>query len=473
MTVRPTDTGLDAALAEIAETQVDEVQTLSRGVLNSTFVLCRLAMMHSLNNEAFNKPLASMVHTVNTLVSRGGYFSLKLSGDSFFVNNNMIRLDSASFASAEYLVEVFRRLAVGSITATAPIDGPGLIQFVEALRQAELSRDAEERQQALVGRTIGGIAVRPQSGEVDPLIELKRDAQRNYAVLCVALADVAERTKRDRLPPLAKLKRLVQKTADLAAENPAIATALGCHFGEAEHHKFHAVNVSIFSILLGRAIGLDKKRLSALGLTALLHDMGTQDAPDDGSGGTEQPQIPGSVGLLTRAGNLSEQVINWTVFAYEVGLYTGRHDLHAHGYFGGFETGVLARIVAVAHFYERLINRDRAQCLSPHLAVQHVLHRAGRQFDPIVARAFLRAFGIFPVGTVVELDDGSKAIVVRHADAGDRPGKPVVRILGDDAGEEAKERAVIDLGAPGARRTIARAIPPAELHVNPTAEILS
>ncbi|MDD5307752.1 MAG: hypothetical protein PHU25_10570 [Deltaproteobacteria bacterium] len=471
MGVRPTDTGLDAALAQLAETQVDEVQTLSRGALNSTFVLCRLAMMHNLNNEAFKKPLASMVHIVNTHVSRGGYFSLKLSGDSFFVNNNMIRLDSASFTSAEYLVEVFRRLGMGSITATASIDGQGLIQFIEAVRQAELAKDAEERKRALVGRTIGGIAVRPQSGEVDPLIELKRDAQRNYAVLAVALADVVGRTKRERLPSLAKLKRLVQKTADLAEENRAIATALGCHFGEKEHHLFHPVNVSIFSILLGQAIGLDRKRLSALGLTALLHDVGTEDAPDDGTRGGEQPQIPGSVSLLTRAANLSEQVITWTVFAYEVGLYTGRCDLHAHGYFGGFETGVLARIVAVAHFYERMVNRDPAQRLSPHLAVQHVLHRAGRQFDPSVARAFLRAFGIFPVGTVVELDDGSKAIVVGHGDAGDGPRKPLVRILGGDAGNEERQRTVIDLGTQGAR-TIARAVPPAELCVNATAEVL-
>jgi HD-GYP domain-containing protein (c-di-GMP phosphodiesterase class II) len=46
-----------------------------------------------------------------------------------------------------------------------------------------------------------------------------------------------------------------------------------------EYTYIHSVNVCVLSIVLGYHLGLDKKRLSDLGVAALLHDIGKINLP--------------------------------------------------------------------------------------------------------------------------------------------------------------------------------------------------
>ncbi|WP_159316048.1 HD-GYP domain-containing protein, partial [Klebsiella pneumoniae] len=47
----------------------------------------------------------------------------------------------------------------------------------------------------------------------------------------------------------------------------------------AEDSYFHALNVTVLSLLLGRQLGLDSEACHSLGLGALLHDIGKLEVP--------------------------------------------------------------------------------------------------------------------------------------------------------------------------------------------------
>ncbi len=51
--------------------------------------------------------------------------------------------------------------------------------------------------------------------------------------------------------------------------------------------------------------------------------------------------------------------------------------------------------------------------LTPDSALRFILEKSGQIFDPFIAKVFIQAMGIYPVGTVVDLDTGERAVVVQ------------------------------------------------------------
>ncbi len=311
----------------------------------------------------------------------------------------------------------------------------------------------------------------PPSGDTDPLLELKRDSQRIYSVLAVAVDEFIKQVELGRFPPLGKIKRHVQKMVELCGMNPQILTAFASRYGGKKHQMLHPVNVMILSILVGQVIGLDRRTLGTIGLAAILHDAGMKDA-DDGSRQDQTATVPDTVHLLTQMKVLNEHTLIWTVAAYEVALYTGHYDLHKMGYYAGYSPQLMSKILAVTHLYERLINAETDKAVAPSVAMLHILQRAKSQLDPLVARAFFSVMGVYPVGTLVELSNGTKAIVTQAKGSTGRYTYPVVRPLGD-LDEGMNTSIMIDTGKSDPPLSIVRTIPPKELRINPTAELLA
>ena len=65
--------------------------------------------------------------------------------------------------------------------------------------------------------------------------------------------------------------------------------------------------------------------------------------------------------------------------------------------------------------------------------MRRLLHKGREWYDPVVLKAFVHVLGVFPVGTVVRLSDGSVAIVIRNN--ADDLFLPEVLIIRDAEGE--------------------------------------
>lgn len=193
----------------------------------------------------------------------------------------------------------------------------------------------------------------------------------------------------------------------------------------------HAMNVSVLSILLGRVLGFDATQLSHLGLGALLHDIGKLELPDrlywwdDHSTAIErrlfQSHVAKGVALAKKMG-LPVPVIE----------VIAQHHEHHDG--GGYPAGLkgdqirpLTRVVALVNQYDNLCNPGNpAHALTPHDALALIFARQRDAFDSAVLAAFIRMMGVYPPGSVLQLNDDRYAIVVSVNS--ERPLKPCILI---------------------------------------------
>lgn len=118
----------------------------------------------------------------------------------------------------------------------------------------------------------------------------------------------------------------------------------------------------------------------------------------------------------------------------------------------------LSRIVALANFVERKRTSLAGVLVEPEAAVFASQQLLGKYFDGRCISLWLRALGIFPPGTTVELSSGERSVVTRvHVG---EPLRPRVRVLfGHDAGKRVDLREYDALERRYARSVI-RAIPP-------------
>jgi hypothetical protein len=318
----------------------------------------------------------------------------------------------------------------------------------------------------LVGKKFGPIQIRSTLGPADPLAELKRELQRLYAITVVARQEFAELGAKGRFPPLRRLKRLCQRLADLARKSPPLTGALAMYYGGKVHAVYHPVNVAILSLLIGQQLGLGRSELITLALAALIHDVGM----DDRHGRQGNSPAPESVRMLIEHKGLNEQMLQWTVTADELAYYCGYLPGREKWYHGGEGPGPYAQIISTCHLFERLVNGDPDQAVSPHTAVLQLLDGMTRKLDARVVKAFVSLFGLFPVGTVVQLTDGAKAVVVRNYEQAEMISLPAVRPIPGHAGKHDPDK-VLELGDPGVRVKIATPLTPAQLRVNVLAEV--
>ena len=94
---------------------------------------------------------------------------------------------------------------------------------------------------------------------------------------------------------------------------------------------------------------------------------------------------------------------------------------------------------------------------TPDRTLRFILSKSGQIFDPFIAKVFIQAMGLYPIGTVVELDTGERAVVVKQNENHRFIHRPYVSLLG------ATSDTPIDLtetasGGNGFRRSIVTAL---------------
>ena len=215
--------------------------------------------------------------------------------------------------------------------------------------------------------------------------------------------------------------------------------------------SMHAVNVTVLSLLMGRALGMPEADLLDMGQGSLLHDIGKIDLPDrvrhreDHFSAAEvaayQEHVARGVAHGRKMG-----------LAPAVQLVIAQHHEHADG--SGFpgRIGVdrmspAARIVALVNRYDNLCNPQvPAKALTPHEAMSLLFAQGNassgtRRFDTAILGAFIKMMGVYPPGSLVQLTDDRYAMVV--AVNSSRPLKP--RVFVHEPGARAEEALVLNL----------------------------
>lgn len=191
---------------------------------------------------------------------------------------------------------------------------------------------------------------------------------------------------------------------------------------KAHHDGFaaHALSVMTLSLLLARQARLPEEALRTLGVGALLHDIGELDLNPSivrnmERGRHEESAYRAHCTLgaqrLRDAGNVHPAVVQAAL---------SHHEAHDGSGFpqglSGDTIPVAARVVAIANRFDNLVNPiDVRRAVSPSEALSLMWVREKRCFDPVLLQLFVRAVGVYPPGTIVQLTDGRVGAVVLSA----------------------------------------------------------
>ncbi|MCA1029686.1 HD domain-containing protein [Bacillus timonensis] len=197
----------------------------------------------------------------------------------------------------------------------------------------------------------------------------------------------------------------------------------------------HSLNTSLYSLSIGKALGLPEKSLHILGLGALFHDIGKLHLPDH---------------LFTKS-QLTEEEEKLLQSHTKIGfdMLRKESDLHlliAHCAYqhhenvdgSGYPRGIkgndihqFAKIVAVAEQFDQLV---RHKSFLPHEAMEVLFGYCYIRYDLEIIEAFKKAVAIFPIGVTVTLNTGERGVVIAYNQK--YPQRPKVRMFMDRNGRK-------------------------------------
>ncbi len=218
-----------------------------------------------------------------------------------------------------------------------------------------------------------------------------------------------------------ELKTITMTAVD--AENDLVQSSLNC---------------MIISIILGRQLKIINSRLISLAVAALLHDIGM----------TKIPEV-----LISKKTNLTEDELkiiqSHPMYTYKLITKSlkypeeiARIALYHHerwdgkGYpngLAGKSIPLSSRVISVADAYGAMLkDRPYRGSMIGYQAMREILNNNSTRFDSDILKVFIKSMGIYPIGSLVILNDSSIARVnLVHTEA---PLRPFVQILMTPAG---------------------------------------
>ncbi|HYX62968.1 MAG TPA: HD-GYP domain-containing protein [Burkholderiales bacterium] len=245
-----------------------------------------------------------------------------------------------------------------------------------------------------------------------------RPAQSAYQAGRGLLHDVLGAVRVGRTLDVARVAVAVRTMTESVLRNPDALLLFGQLRSKGDYTESHAIDVSIYMITLGRFLQLAQPQIEFLGYLGLLQDVG---------------KVRLATELLDKRGRLSleeferaklhvrysEEILRATPglpadLARMAGLHHERVD--GSGYPKGLrgpEIGMFGLIAGIVDTFDALtVKRPYADPVSPSAAISMLYKRRGIYFDANLVEQFIRCIGIFPVGSLVELNTGEVGVVI-------------------------------------------------------------
>jgi putative nucleotidyltransferase with HDIG domain len=222
---------------------------------------------------------------------------------------------------------------------------------------------------------------------------------------------------------------IVDLVDSLLAEKDVLLHLMNAKSGD-EGAYYHALNVTMLALMLGREAELDAGEMCALGLGCLLHDMGKERVPSQillkktewtaAERNFYRQHVVYGVELAEKLPSLPAGAMEVIALHHEM--------LDGSGFPGAFSAdriGKLARIAAIANAFDNACNRvNPADSLAPAQALSVMFKRDRAKYDTELMQHFVRCLGVYPPGSIVRLNNASIALVVNV-----NPGKLLHPIL--------------------------------------------
>lgn len=461
---------------------MDQVVDQGRILVNDLHKVLKNAQVHARANEAFLRPLASLAKTLKTIHALQGEVFLRLTDKYLFICDHRLRVEMAGDLSFQYVIDLFRRWRIGTVTINSLLTEAELVALVDLF--LSWSPDDEDPYYTFVAGlhviSVGELKSGAGAGLDTGAPNARLMARRTFFQAIGAVRDVIQSVESEQIVNVRRVKRVVQAMVDDILRDEMFLLGLTTLKNYDEYTTNHSANVCILSVSMGSRMGYSKNDLEVLGMAAFFHDIGKTLWPKEllNKEGKPTPEewrliqmhpCTGVTALLKLKG-LSDIVLRSALAVFE-------HHLYWDGS-GGYpsvtrprDPSLFARIIAITDFYDALTSSRayRKDPFRPDQAVQMMLEQSGTAFDPILVKLFINMIGVYPVGTVVLLGTGEVALVVATSPSLEHLHLPRVKLLFNAQGESV-EPEIVDLAehhghAPDERK-IVRSLDPEAYGMN-------
>jgi HD-GYP domain-containing protein (c-di-GMP phosphodiesterase class II) len=271
-----------------------------------------------------------------------------------------------------------------------------------------------------------------------------------------------------------ELEVVTNAMVDSVLRNNTAMTLLARMHEQGHYTSSHALSGSIWALVFGRHLGLDKESLAAVGLGGLLLDVGKTKLPEqllnkkdtltDVERAHVNTHVELSMEIIRKAGNVDNRVLDMVATHHE------RYD--GSGYpraWKGTQIPIFGRIGGIVDSYTAMISdRPYAKAISSYDAMRQFKALSDKHFQAEMVEQFIQAIGIFPAGTLVELNTGEIGVVLKEHQFSRL--QPDLAIILDAEKQPSTKLKIVDLrnqGEPSPTVWIERGIEPGTYEIDP------
>jgi HD-GYP domain-containing protein (c-di-GMP phosphodiesterase class II) len=436
---------------------------LGNNIVKKFHILMRISRMYDSKNVALSQFIQESLRMINTFIKKEGGFALKIIRDDLYLNEQRLRYSVDGFASFKYILTQWKKKLIGEVIFKETVDERILKAFIYTFADLEEGREENATlfnekmaQQGITSVNLNPLEVfEGEEGDFTIQKEDQREvAKKIFFKTIGTVREVITQIKANQDADVRKLKRLVQKTIHLIMEDESILLGLTTIKNYDEYTFNHSCNVSIYSLATGRRLGFPKETLAELGMTALFHDLGKSKISK------EVLNKPGTLNqaewVLMKKHPLTgvETVLNLKQLG-EINprMVIGIFDHHLKSDLSGYpklfrkrKVSLFGRILQIADAYDAMTTPRiyKKVAYTPEQALAIMLKDKGVQFDPILLKIFIGLVGIYPIGSLVLLDNREMGIVLKPNPDPQWMDRPTVMVVTRDEKADPK-KTLIDL----------------------------
>jgi len=465
--------------------------------LHNFYSLSQTARIHSENHTLVLEGIEKFSESINKIMENES-LKFKISNDQLYVDEEKLSYSRTTKNLFDNIIRYYDARALEGMRLLEDVKHATAKEILTFMRLLDISGQQPEPHSWLMDRlaaeNIGWVELikkteRPQDEEsYKSKAERRERARRDYTYAKASIEEVAQKIKEGKGEVgVRKTVRVVQDLVTNLIEDDEVYAAISTLRVFDDYTYTHSVNVAMLSMCIGRRINLSRRNLVNLGMSALFHDLGKIEIPnevlhkkeklnDSELKMIEEHSLNSSrLMLKLKASPDSKARILVPMFEHHL-----KYDLSGYPHADWKKPLTLfGKIISIADKYDTLTSSRayRKSLLSPDRALGHMFDLAGKDFDPILMKVFINIMGIYPVGTLLKLDTGELALVV-SSPSRDFSKRPLVCILEKEDDGSYKKRDIINLDESDPEtgnyvRDIVETYHPSALGIQPVQHIFS
>ncbi len=473
-----------------------ETQSLHEDFIRTFYRLVHMTKIHQDNNQLVMKCIEDFKQVIGPLLVDDDNITIQISRENIYLQDKKFRYRRELDSFINNLLQYLEKRNLKGIRFSTDIQDASdkeIIAFSRTLNNTEQQTDPlnwlaqQLENQSIIWAEIIHEQDTPLGEEAlgtapeDQVQDRKEKARKAYFYALDSLKEVAQKISFKKKVGVRKCTRVIQNMVDLVIEDEPVILGLSTIRDYDDYTFTHSINVAILSMCLGQRIGLSRKSLHRLGLCGLFHDLGKLDIP---------------IEIINQPRKLSqiefEEIKKHSIHSVTqiIKLQTSS-DLKAKILLPPFEhhmkydlsgypktnrkkpVSLFGRIITISDVFDAITSPRiyRKSSFSPDQALSRMLGGSGTDFDPILLKVFINMLGVYPIGSLLELDTGELGLVMDTEEKIDGA-RPMVMLLAEGGQGGYTKVGVADLAErdtrSGAfRRNIVKSIHPSTRRIQP------